>query len=76
LNFRKRNGELEYIVSGHLATIATHLQHWLSLFTKDTKRKELERSENFFYHRQRSTNSKVKQVIDQNEQSIINSCTK
>ena len=71
VDFRKRDVELGHIVSGRLATIATHLQHWLSFIGKDTKLKELERTdcENYFYHRQKSTDSKVKQVTVQNEQS-------
>ena len=50
LDFRKRDVELGHIVSGRLATIATHLQHWLSFIGKDTKLKELERTdcENYF----------------------------
>ncbi|MDA9799070.1 tyrosine-type recombinase/integrase [Luminiphilus sp.] len=78
VDFRKRDVELGHIVSGRLATIATHLQHWLSFIGKDTKLKELERTdcENYFYHRQKSTDSKVKQVTVQNEQSTINACIK
>ena len=51
LDLRKRDVELGHIVSGRLATIATHLQHWLSFIGQDTKLKELERSdwENYFY---------------------------
>ena len=50
LDFRKRDVELGHIVSGRLATIATHLQHWLSFIGKDTKLKKLERTdcENYF----------------------------
>ena len=44
LSFRKRDVELGHIVSGRLATIATHLQHFLSYIGKDTKLKELERT--------------------------------
>ena len=56
LSFRKRDVELGHIVSGRLATIATHLQHFLSFIGKDTKLKELERTdcENYFYHRHKS----------------------
>ena len=74
VDFRKRDIKLGHIVSGRLATIATHLQHWLSFFGKDTKLKELERAdfENYFYHRQKSANSKIKQVTVQNEQRTIN----
>ena len=44
VDFRKRDVELGHIVSGRLATIATHLKHWLSFIGKDTKLKELERT--------------------------------
>ena len=37
VDFRKRDVEMGHIVSGRLATIATHLQHWLSFIGKDTK---------------------------------------
>jgi site-specific recombinase XerD len=65
-------------VSGRLATISTHLQHFLSFIGKDTKLKELERTdcENYFYHRHKSTNTKVKQITLQNEQSTINALMK
>ena len=74
VDVRKRDVRLGHIVSGRLATIATHLQHVLSFIGKDTKLKELECAdcENYFYHRQKSTNTKVKQVTVQNEQSTIN----
>jgi hypothetical protein len=35
LSFRKRDVELGHIVSGRLATIATHLQHFLSFISKE-----------------------------------------
>jgi hypothetical protein len=78
LSFRKRDVELGHIVKGRHTTIATHLQHFLSFIGKDTKLKELERSdcENYFYHRHKSTNTKVKQVTVQNEQSTINALMK
>ena len=44
-DFRKRDVELGNIVSGRLATIATHLQHWLGFIGKNTKLKELERTD-------------------------------
>lgn len=76
LNFRKRDVELGHIVSGRLATITTHLQHFLGFIGKDTKLKELERTdcENYFYHRHKTSNGNVKQVTVQNEQSTINAC--
>lgn len=64
LSFRKRDVELGHIVKGRHTTIATHLQHFLSFIGKDTKLKELERTdcENYFYHRHKATNGNVKQV--------------
>jgi site-specific recombinase XerD len=78
LSFRKRDVELGHIVKGRHTTIATHLQHFLSFIGKDTKLKELERTdcENYYYHRHKATNSKVKQVTVQNEQSTINALMK
>ena len=78
LSFRKRDVELGHIVSERLAAIATHLQHFLNFIAKDTKLKELERTdcENHFYHRHKATNTKVKQVTVQNEQSTINALMK
>ena len=67
---------LDILLVARLATVATHLQHWLSFIGKDTKPKELESSENLFYHRQKSTKSKVKQVTVQNERGTINSVIK
>ena len=37
--------ELGHIVKGRHTTIATHLQHFLSFIGKDTKLKELERTD-------------------------------
>ncbi len=64
LDFRKRDAELGRILSGRLAIIVTCLKHCLSFIGKDTKIKESERTgcENYFYQRQKLTNSKVKQV--------------
>ena len=78
LSFRQRDVELGHIVKGRHLTIATHLQHFLSFIGKDTKLKELERTdcENYFYHRHKSSNRNVKQITVQNEQSTINACIK
>jgi hypothetical protein len=56
-----RDVELGHIVKGRHATIATHLQHFLSYIGKDTKLKELERTdcENYFYHRQQIYNIRL-----------------
>ena len=45
LSFRMRDVELGHIVKGRHTTIATHLQHFLSFIGKDTKLKELERTD-------------------------------
>lgn len=78
LSFRKRDVELGHIVKGRHTTIATHLQHFLSYIGKDTKLKELERTdcENYYFHRHKATKTKVKQVTVQNEQSTINALFK
>ena len=71
LSFRQRDVELGHIVKGRHTTIATHLQHFLCFIGKDTKLKELERTdcENYFYHRHKATNGNVKQVTVQNERA-------
>ena len=73
-----RDVELGHIIQWRYATIATHLQHFLSFIGNDTKRKELERTdcENYFYHRHKITNTKVTQVTVQNKQSTINALMK
>ncbi len=78
IKFRQKDVELGHIVIGRLATIKTHLQHWLGFIGKDTKLKELARTdcEDYFYRRSKSSNGNVKQVTVQNEQSTINACLK
>lgn len=78
LSFRERDVELGHIVKGRHTTIATHLQHFLSYIGKDTKLKELERTdcENYYHHRHKVTSGNVKQVTVQNEQSTINALMK
>jgi len=78
IEFRQKDVELGHIVKGRLGTIRAHLQHWLGFIGKDTKLKELERTdcEDYFYHRKKVSNDKVKQVTVQNEQSTINACLK
>jgi hypothetical protein len=70
LSFRMRDVDLGHIVKGRHTTIATHLHHFLGFIGKDTKLKELERTdcENYFLHRQKTTKGKVKQVTVQNEE--------
>ncbi|CAI8362972.1 MAG: Uncharacterised protein [Porticoccaceae bacterium UBA1117] len=63
------------MVSGRLATIAAHLQRFLSYIGKDTKLDSTDCGK-YFYHRLYSTNTKVKKVTVQNEQSTINGLMK
>jgi integrase len=75
---RNKDVETGQIVSGRLLTIKTHLQHWLEFIGKDTKLKELERTdcEDYFHFRTLKSKKPAKQVTVQNEQSTINSCIK
>jgi integrase len=67
--------EAGLIVKGRLGTIKTHLEHWLKFIGKDTKVKEMERTdcENYFHNR---TKNKKKLPVSRttvlNEQSSIN----
>jgi integrase len=67
--------EAGLIVKGRLGTIKTHLEHWLKFIGKDTKIKEMERTdcENYFHNR---TKNKKKLPVSRttvlNEQSSIN----
>jgi hypothetical protein len=50
---RTKDMEAGLIVKGRLTTIKTHLAHWLNYVNKDTKLKEMERTdcENYFHNR-------------------------
>ena len=76
LKNREKDLEAGLIVKGRLITIKTHLQHWLDFIKKDTKLKELQRSdcENYFYERTKNEKNKARQSTIQNEQSTINAC--
>lgn len=72
---RTKDMEAGLIVKGRLTTIKTHLEHWLKFVGKDTKLKEMERTdcENYFHNR---TKNKKKLPVGRttvlNEQSSIN----
>ena len=72
---RQKDMEAGLIVKGRLSTIKTHLEHWLKYVGKDTKIKEMERSdcENYFHNR---TKNKKKLPVGRttvlNEQSSVN----
>ena len=72
---RTKDMEAGLIVKGRLGTIKTHLEHWLKFIGKDTKIKEMERTdcENYFHNR---TKNKKKLPVGRttvlNEQNTIN----
>jgi integrase len=72
---RQKDMEAGLIVKGRLGTIKTHLEHWLKYVGKDTKLKEMERTdcENYFHSR---TKNKKKLPVSAstvlNEQSSVN----
>jgi len=73
---RWKDYEAELIVKGRYTTIKTHLEHWLDFIKRDTKLKELERTdcENYFAERSKTKkNLAVSQTTVANEQSTINS---
>ncbi len=77
LEQRSKDVAAGIIVAGRLRTIATHLQHWLKFIGKDTKLKELSRTdcENYFHERHQTKKRsvvKISQSTILNEQSTIN----
>jgi len=67
--------EAGLIVKGRLGTIKTHLEHWLNYIKRDTKLKELERTdcENYFHERTKTKKKiSISQTTVENEQSTIN----
>ncbi|MDP3308203.1 tyrosine-type recombinase/integrase [Methylotenera sp.] len=72
---RWKDVEADLIVKGRHATIKTHLAHWLEFIKRDTKLKELERTdcENYFHSRTKTKkNISAAQSTIENEQSTIN----
>lgn len=74
---RQRDVEAGGIGAGRLGTIKTHLEHWLEFIGRDTKLKELERTdcEDYFHSRlKKSTKKKlpISPTTVLNEQSTIN----
>jgi integrase len=75
LKQRALDVEAEYIVKGRYGTIKTHLEHWLEFIGRDTKLKELERTdcENYLHSRTKTKKKiNVSQTTVANEQSSIN----
>lgn len=72
---RQKDVDAGIIVKGRHATIKTHLGHWLDFIGRDTKLKELERTdcENYYYERTKTKrNIAISQTTVLNEQSSIN----
>ena len=75
LKQRALDVEAELIVKGRYGTIKTHLEHWLEFIGRDTKLKELERTdcENYLHSRTKTKKKiNVSQTTVANEQSSIN----
>ena len=75
INERAKDVEAGLIVKGRLGTIKTHLSHWLDIIGRDTKLKELERTDcENYYHNRTKTKRKISisQTTVANEQSTIN----
>lgn len=75
LKQREKDVEAELIVKGRYGTIKTHLEHWLNFIGRDTKLKEMERTdcENYLHSRTKTKkNINVSQTTVANEQSTIN----
>ena len=75
LEQRAKDVEAELIVKGRYGTIKTHLEHWLNFIGRDTKLKEMERTdcENYLHSRTKTNkNINVSQTTVANEQSTIN----
>ena len=73
---RSKDVESGLIVKGRLGTIKIHLEHWLEFIGRDTKIKEVERTdcEDYFYNRTKKTKKALppSQTTIANEQSTIN----
>jgi integrase len=72
---REKDIQANLIVKGRYRTIKTHLAHWLNIIGRDTKLKEMERTdcENYFHDRIKTKKSiPISQSTVLNEQSTIN----
>lgn len=72
---RHKDVEAGIIVKGRYSTIKTHLEHWLDFIGRDSKLKELERTdcENYYHERTKTKRGlSISQTTVLNEQSTIN----
>ena len=77
LEQRSKDVKAGLIVEGRYRTVSTHLSHWLKFIGKDTKLKELARTdcENYFHERHQTkkrNDIKISQSTIVNEQSTVN----
>jgi integrase len=75
LEQRWKDVEAGLIVKGRYSTIKIHLEHWLDFIKRDTKLKELERTdcENYYHSRTKTKKSiSASQSTIENEQSTVN----
>lgn len=79
LEEREKDVATGIIVKGRFSVLRTHLNHWLSIIGRDTKLKELERTdcENYFFERTKTKKSiPISQTTVENEQSTVNAMMK
>jgi integrase len=79
VKYREKDVETGAIVKERLGTIKTHLEHWLNFIKKDTKLKELQRTDCENYALERTKTKKkipANQTTIKNEQSTINAMMK
>ena len=75
LAHRQKDVDAGLIVKGRLSTIRSHLNNWLDFIGRDTKLKEMQRTdcENYYHARIKGVAGiAARQVTIQNEQSTIN----
>lgn len=75
LEQRWKDYEAKLIVVGRYRTLKTHLEHWLNFIGRDTKLKELQRTDCENYYAERTKTKKglaISQTTVENEQSTIN----
>ncbi len=80
VKYREKDLTAGLIVEGRLGTIKTHLDHWLSFIKKDTKIRDLARTDCEGYYYFRTNKDKKKRIASLstvlNEQSTINAMMK
>jgi len=60
---RWKDVEAELIVKGRYSTIKIHLEHWLEFIKRDTKLKELDRTDCEDYYLTRTKTKKTSQQV-------------